>query len=299
MAVAPELEPSASQTFRERVPSPWLRRYITCVWVQEILPGSPPYTHRTVPNGGAEIVCELGGMAQIVGPQAGPTADVLPPGTTVVGVRISLGSAPTVLGVPASALVDLVVSADELWDASAVELSERIAGAQSPSAAAALLEAAVAARLVQKPELDPVASETVRQILSGRMDGVRSLALSMHISERQLRRRCEAAIGVTPKVLERMVRFQGFLALAGKSDHPTSELGRLALEAGYADQAHLTRESRRLAGRSPLTVLLEAQRHCGAAHDHAASYEPMLRGALHRSAWRRRLRATGGPRRRA
>jgi AraC-like DNA-binding protein len=298
MSVAGEREPVGSQTFRERLPSPWLRRYVTCVWVQEIFPDSPPYTHRTVPNGSAELVCELGGVARLVGPQTGPTAEVLPPRTTVVGVRLSLGGAPTVLGVPASELVDLVVPTDELWGASAVDLSERIAAAPCPSAAAALLEAAVAARLVERPELDPIATETVRRILSGRMDGLRSLASSVHVSERQLRRRCEAAIGLTPKVLERMVRFQGFLALAGNNEHPTSELGRLALEAGYADQAHLTRESRRLAGRSPLTVLLEAERHCGAAHDHAASYEPMLRSALHRSAWRRLLRGNGRPRRR-
>jgi AraC-like DNA-binding protein len=291
-------EPANSQTFRERLPSPRLARHVTCVWIQEVFADSAPYTHHTVPNGSAELVCELGGVAKVVGPQTGPTAEIVAPGTTIVGVRFRPGAAPAVLGLPAREFVDAVVGSDQLWDALGVELSERIAGSGAASEAASMLEAAVFARLAEGPRLDAIVAETVQRIMCGQMEGVGSLASSLKVSERQLRRRCEAAIGVTPKVLERMVRFQGFLALAGRSEHPTAELGRLALEAGYSDQAHLSRESRRLTGRTPLSVLHEAKINCGAAHDHGASYEPMLRSAQHRSAWRRLRIAHGRARRR-
>jgi AraC-like DNA-binding protein len=105
------------------------------------------------------------------------------------------------------------------------------------------------------------------------------------MSERQLRRRCLAAVGLPPKLLQRMLRFQGFLALAHARGLARADLSALAAEAGYADQPHLTRECVRLAGRPPVAVLREAEQHCRGFHDHAASYAPLLRSrAFARSA---------------
>jgi AraC-like DNA-binding protein len=73
-----------------------------------------------------------------------------------------------------------------------------------------------------------------------------------------------------------MLRFQGFLALAQRYEQPSRELARLAADAGYADQSHLTRESAKLAGLSPRTLLRNIERYCGPSHDHAPSYVPLL-----------------------
>jgi AraC-like DNA-binding protein len=48
-------------------------------------------------------------------------------------------------------------------------------------------------------------------------------------------------------------------------------LAQLAADAGYADQAHLTRESRRLSGRSPTTLLADEP---VAAGDKSVSFNP-------------------------
>ena len=177
---------------------------------------------------------------------------------------------------PASELVDLDLGADELWGGSAIALGEALAACASPLDAAATLEAAIVGRLADAAELDPIAIEAVSRLLPGRTQDVASLTSALFISERQLRRRCQAAIGLAPKTLHRMLRFQGFLALAGTQERPSAHLARLAAEAGYADQSHLTRESVRLSGRSPYVLMLEAEQHCGCAHDHAASYGPLL-----------------------
>ena len=71
------------------------------------------------------------------------------------------------------------------------------------------------------------------------------------LSERQLRRRFVDAVGYGPKTLARVLRFQRFLALAAHG----RDLGASALDAGYADQAHLTRECRRLSGRTPAELV--------------------------------------------
>lgn len=266
------------QTYKERPPAREVAGHLSCVWVQEVLPGAEPYLHRTVPNGGIEISCRVGGMPQLVGPQTGPTLEVLAPGTTVVGVRFRPGAAPSVLDLPATELVDVAVGADALWGDAAIALGERIATAGSGHEAAAMLEHEVLARAVAGAEPDPVAAEAVRHLLPWQAGEVTSLTDALFISERQLRRRCLAAIGLAPKALHRMMRFQGFLALAGQREHPSAELARLAAEAGYADQSHLTRESMRLAGLTPRALLLESELNCGPGHDHAASYGPLLLG---------------------
>ena len=186
------------------------------------------------------------------------------------------------LGLPASELVDAVATADVLWGASAVELGERVAAAASPLAALAALQAGIVGRLDGGP--DAVVAEAVQRLMPGRTDSIASLASSLSISERQLRRRCHAAIGLAPKVLQRVLRFQGLLAgvqseLAWGRAPAAAGLARLAAEAGYADQAHLTRECTRLAGLAPKAFLHETQRQCGPDHDHAPSFVPLLRAA--------------------
>jgi AraC-like DNA-binding protein len=52
-------------------------------------------------------------------------------------------------------------------------------------------------------------------------------------------------------------------------------LADLAVEHGYADQAHLTSESRRLTGLPPATFIAEMRESC-ASHDHRASLHTWL-----------------------
>src|SRR6185436_19981456 len=75
------------------------------------------------------------------------------------------------------------------------------------------------------------------------------------LSDRQLRRRFEAAIGYGPKMFQRIARFRRWLGLAQATPPDGRRLVDLAAEAGYADQPHLTREVTRLAGLPPAALL--------------------------------------------
>ncbi len=79
-----------------------------------------------------------------------------------------------------------------------------------------------------------------RHIVSWLMD-------ELGLSERTLRRRFDAAFGYGPKTLDRILRFQRYLGLARNRE----SMARLAAAAGYADQAHLVRECRRLTLHTP------------------------------------------------
>jgi AraC-like DNA-binding protein len=81
---------------------------------------------------------------------------------------------------------------------------------------------------------------------------VRQVAGDLGVSERSLLRRCTAAVGYGPKTLERVLRFRRFLALGQAS---AAGLALLGARAGYADQAHLTRECVALSGLTPGVLL--------------------------------------------
>jgi AraC-like DNA-binding protein len=111
---------------------------------------------------------------------------------------------------------------------------------------------------------------------------IAALTSELAISVSQLRRRFLATVGVTPKSLQRTLRFQGYLALAQAAAAPGLSTPRcrgvadLAAEAGYADHAHLSRECRRMTGLTPQQLLGGRSDQCGCGHDHSASYQPFL-----------------------
>jgi AraC-like DNA-binding protein len=271
---------AAGQSYVERPPVPALRELVSSVWVQQVGRDAAPYVHRRIPNGAVELACQVGETPQVIGPLTEPLVEVLQPGTTIVGLRFLPGAFPVVAGQPASEIVGLALNAEQLWGRPAATLGEVVNTATSPHGALAAMQLHVheLARAGQPP--DPLVSKMVHGLMPWRTVDVTSLRASLHISETQLRRRCHAAIGLAPKALHRMLRFQGFLALlqhAIAQDHATDDgLGLLALRAGYADQSHLTRECVRLTGVSPRVFITETQRACACGHDHSASFAPVL-----------------------
>ena len=104
--------------------------------------------------------------------------------------------------------------------------------------------ASVAARMATMRSPDRAVQAGAVRLLDPRQR-VDRLAEDLGLSERQLRRRCRAAVGYGPKTLQRVLRLRRFL----QGDR--ADLGRAAFDAGYSDQAHLTRECRTLIGLSP------------------------------------------------
>jgi AraC-like DNA-binding protein len=77
-------------------------------------------------------------------------------------------------------------------------------------------------------------------------------------SQGRARRRFAAAVGYGPKTFQRVLRLQRVLAQAGRLPRAGASLAALAAEAGYADQAHMSRELLALTGRSPAALLERA-----------------------------------------
>jgi AraC-like DNA-binding protein len=279
------------QSYRERLPAPQLADQVSSVWIQQVAAEGEAYEHRTVPNGSAEISYALGSdVVEVTGPHRQPRVGHLAPGTTVVGIRLRPGVAPSILGPPTSELVDQHVEVDRLWGRPAATLTEQLDEAGSPDAAARLLEDEVIRRSAGGDDADPLVRAALARLQPWRPDDVGTWAAGLYISPRQLRRRFVAALGFGPKKFQRILRFQGFLALA--QGRRGVRLARLAQEAGYADQAHLTRESSELTGLTPRAFLEEMWRSCGPNHDHEASYAGLRRALEAARAGRRARRSS-------
>lgn len=163
------------------------------------------------------------------------------------GVRFYPGTGPTFLGVPAHELRDLRVDLADLWPASEVRhRTARVAAAADP--VAALEQVALDRAAVTEPP-DPLLREVVADLDAGR--SIAATADRLGLSARQLHRRSLTAFGYGPKTLARVLRLQRALALA-RAGVPFAET---AARSGFADQAHLARDVRELAG-MPLGELL-------------------------------------------
>ncbi len=261
-----------AQAYDERLPLPALAARVRTVWVQRT--GPRPVLQRNLPTGGIELQCPIGATPRLVGPLTRATAEILPPGLTIVGARFWPGAASPLLGVPADELVDQVVPFDGVGG-EAPDLSAQLAEATGPDAALRLLQLDLVRRQARTPPPDSLVAEAVWRLMPWRPTGIGLLTDDLAIAESQLRRRFLAVVGIGPKTLQRTLRLQGYLALAQATEHG-SRVADLAAKVGYADHAHLGRECLRLTGLTPRELLGAAVDRCGCGHDHAASYGPFL-----------------------
>lgn len=261
---------AGSLSYREWVPSLAPRRVVLCLWAQRVAPGSGPYEHTSTPDGCMEIRCRPDDVPLVVGPRPLATTETFEPDTTTIGARLQPGVGPAVLGVAAPELVDSSVPLDQLWGPAGRRLGERVAAAGSTHEARTVLEGAIRDSPTGAGEPDPLVQAAVDEIDRGNHQ-VATLARTLGISPRQLRRRCIDTVGLGPKTLQRILRFQRFLTAAHLGS--AGDLARVAAALGYTDQAHLTFESKRLSGHTPDSLRTSIAQSCR-DHDHRASLRP-------------------------
>ncbi|WP_083472008.1 helix-turn-helix domain-containing protein [Kibdelosporangium phytohabitans] len=266
------------ESYVERPPVPGLARVVRTVWIQRI--GPTAYVQRHLPTGGVEVHFPVGGRPQLVGPLTGPQVEVIPAHTTVLGVRFQPGTAPP-LPTVLDDLVDQRLGLTDLWGGLVDRLVEAVARAGSPERALMYLQAHLLREFRTAGRVDPVVGEAVKALMPWHPVDLDTVASHLGLSTSQLRRRCVQAVGLSPKVLQRTLRFQGFLALAQAGVTASGRAGAdgvagLAVDVGYADQAHLSRECLRLTGCTPRQLLGGDLDRCSCGHDHSASYQPFL-----------------------
>jgi len=208
---------------------------------------------RILPDGCIDIVWIGDETLTVAGPDTAGNVVGLSDGTLTVGIRFRTGRAPGFLGVRADELTDRSVDLDDLWGRDAAVIAEQLASAPTVEAKEAILEKAVLSRMETARQPHPDVATAVEVIATAPADArVGDLSRELNVSERQLRRRFDEAVGYGPKTLGRVFRFRHFLSMVEDGRMP---IAQAAAEAGYADQPHLTRECNDLAGLPPAELL--------------------------------------------
>ncbi|MFF0244737.1 helix-turn-helix domain-containing protein [Streptosporangium sandarakinum] len=171
-----------------------------------------------------------------------------------IRLRIRLSRASLLLGVPVGELVDQAVPLRDLWGAPGDRLAHELAGLGSDHMSVLKrIEAEFLARISLATPGDLSRSDLVQAAIAGlststgaRPEPVPAIARRLGISERHLRDLFNGAVGVSPKRFARIDRLRTVLARARNGSW-----ARLAVEAGYYDQSHLTGEFREAMGVPP------------------------------------------------
>lgn len=232
--------------YRQFAPPPALRCHFSRLWSHTLRDG-PPAKVAIVPDGYCDLLW-IGGRLVVAGPDRTAAFPVIRPGTTVIGARFAPGAAASWLKTPLSALVGLSVPLADIGRKDTAEFEARLQDCPDLAAAAMLF-----ARLLEEAAGDEEAPARDAAVIFAVADRGRQISGLLGISERQLRRRCHHHFGYGAKTLERIRRFQRFLDLCRSSD--TMPLACLALEAGFADQPHMTREVGELSTLTPAVIL--------------------------------------------
>jgi AraC-like DNA-binding protein len=231
------------------------------VWIVEDAASAPGPCETIVPDGCAELVLHLGERfagsvsgaplaqagAVLVGPLSQPFRLSRPSGRILsLGVRFRPGGLRAFLDAPVHEIAEAASDAGAVLGAEVALLAEALYEAQDDAARLRLVEAFLRARRRRAPTLP---SHLVREVLASR-GRLRSeaLARASGLSLRQLERCFRDAVGLSPKRLSRIVRFQEVLR---RTVDDTADWVSVALECGYCDQSHLVRDFSELSGAAP------------------------------------------------
>ncbi len=206
----------------------------------------------------------IGGRLVVAGPDTAAHTATFAPGSVTTGLRFRPGALPTLLGVPAAELVDRRI---ELVDVLGSAVPDPL-GSAPPGTPVGTLDdlgddgGADAARLIGTATRLLAAADDRRRRLPGplprwalramaRGEAATDVADGLGVTTRTLHRTCTATLGYGPSVARRVLRFRAAAALLYAGQAPAD----VAARTGYADQPHLSREVRALAGVSPGTLL--------------------------------------------
>lgn len=249
-------------SYGELEPSADLRPLVASYWVFRVDGPLPQGFAHSVPLDGAVslFVSRRLGVPLVLGPRTLPLRPPVAEGDVVHGVRLWPGAAAAALRTSVTALRDQVVPLESVLPGDwSVRFLAAVADGADEEATAARLDQAWAPLAERGADLDAAVMRAVFAIVrsQGGM-AVGALARESGLSERHLRRRFEAAVGLSPKELSRIRRLRASLVEA-LSD-PQRRWVELAAACGYSDQAHLVREYRRLSGLAPQAYLAQLER---------------------------------------
>lgn len=242
--------------YREFPPAPDLYAFVACTWVR-VVKNADDVPEAILPDGCADIMLYDDQPPRVAGPDAVTRYLRLPNGLVITGIRLRPGAGRAVLGSPADLLVNGSMQLSDL-SSGATRLHYRLMLSDNLPARIALLEDWVRAALKRVTERDRAVVAACRALAADSRITVASVAERFDWNARMLHRQFLAACGYSPKHFQRIMRIQNVLRSA--RDGRDASLSELAIAAGFADQAHMTRDFRAITRFTPAEYFARAAR---------------------------------------
>lgn len=246
-------------------PLPALRPYVESVWASGQDRSVASGREHALPSGRMHLAIRLDGVpvrlfsgvddltgetigdAVVAGARAGYYIKDVSLPTRSIGVQLRPGAASALFGISAAALQGRHVTLDELWGVDAGRLREQLHDARETHAQLDVLQSMLLARLRVIHALHPAVAEAlVRMETTTDIGGLVVVSDSSH---RHFIARFRDATGLPPKRYARVLRFRRLLQAFAAN--PAQRWVDLALDAGYSDQSHCSREFHEFAGTTP------------------------------------------------
>ena len=161
-------------------------------------------------------------------------------------------------GLPMHELANQVVPLEDALPRAVAPLAEALEDKGSWNDRFALLDAVLLARLAEAraPSPDVAWAWSILESTHGRAP-IGRICDRLGRSRRHLAARFREQVGLPPKTVARIMRFDHAVSLLGGND---DRLADIAFECGYFDQAHLNRDFREFAGVSPEAFVRQSDR---------------------------------------
>lgn len=249
-----------------RAPRPELLPFVTMLWAVDASDISPAPARRehVLPTGEMHLALRLSGgpLRLFDDPEDGTgrlVGDAVVGGARVVryirhasagssvGAQLGPGAAEALFGVSADELAGRHTALEDLWGRDVEWMREQLTEPAMLHLRIDTLEAILAARLSLRRAVHPAVSFTLEQLRRSR--SIRRIVRASGYSHRTMVTLFRRSVGLTPKQYSRVLRFQRLLDAVSAA--PAPSLIDLAMESGFSDQAHFTREFKAIAGVTP------------------------------------------------
>ena len=252
---------------QEYSPHPNLKRYIKTYWTLK----SPAITgelkkKQLLPDSGIKISFNLADPVEFIlkGNERFQVPDGCVSGALTTnfwivskgnidrfGLQFHPGGIYPFIDFPSIQLTNNIFSITRLWGESASQLTKQLVSTdKTVEERIRILDRFLLEQLSGNTSIDPVFEEAVSTIINAKGNIIiDEVSKAIHLSNRQLERKFKEKIGITPKLLCRILRFRR--VFEHLTDFSDDSWVSTALTCGYYDQSHFIHDFKTFTGLSP------------------------------------------------
>ena len=252
--------------YRTYPPSNFLSKYIRYYWtLEKEIQTESINKERIFPDGCMELVFHYGDLFKkysgdfksrqqprsFIHGQLKRYIDVEPTGKIgVFSIRFLPGGLQPFLKMDVADLTEKEASVEDIWGWAGILLEEKIMEAPTSSVRIKIVEDFLQQQMATSVERFLPIDYCVHSILHSRGSAsIQSMSNEINLGRRQLERRFTASVGLSPKLLMRIVRFQNTLHHIDKK--AMDSLTGIAYANGFYDQSHFIKDFKEFTGNNP------------------------------------------------